>query len=244
MKVFASVVSVFAAAAMGAAAQQAQPDPNALLKGARMAAALVNLEDGLTGNLNKDGKQTPVALFLKGKNIQFQFSTQKDKWDIFHLRLDDEALNLFRIENGKTENFPAARLMEPIAGTDVTYEDLSMRFLYWPNAKIEAEENINSFDCYKLKIEKPKSVAGRYAAVYVWVSKKFGAFIRVAGYEASGKLVKEFQVLDVMPINNNVWGLRKMQVATYDPASGRKASITNLVFDSPRKAPKPAGLRP
>ncbi len=231
------------ATAMFAGAQQAQPDPAALLKGARMAAALVNMNDGLTGNLSKDGRQTPVALFLKGKNIQFQFSAAKDQWEIFHLRLDDEALNLFQIVNGKTVNFPAAKLVEPIAGTDVTYEDLSMRFLYWPNAKLEGEEEVNGFPCYKLKVDRPKGVGGRYAAVYVWVSKKHGAFIRVAGYEPKGGLVKEFQVLDVMPIDDKTWGLKKMQVSTHDPATGRKVSITNLVLDSPRKAPKPAGLR-
>jgi hypothetical protein len=243
MNPFTLIPAAFLTTLLVAGAQQAQPDPAALLKGARMAAALVNMNDGLTGNLNKDGRQTPVALFLKGKNIQFQFSTVKNQWEIFHLRLDDDALNLFRIADGRTVDFPAAKLMEPIAGTDVTYEDLSMRFLYWPNAKIEAEEEVNGFPCYKLKVEKPKAVSGRYAAVYVWVSKKYGAFIRVAGYESKGGLVKEFQVIEVMPINDKAWGLKKMQVSTHDPANGRKISITNLVFDSPRKAPKPAGLR-
>jgi len=143
-------LSVFLAITLAAGAvvqaQQAQPDPAAILKGARMAAALTELEDGLTGNLKGSGKNIPVSLFLKGKNIQFQFSTAKDAWEIFHLRMDDDALNLFQIANGKTVNFPAAKLVEPIAGTDVTYEDLSMRFLYWPNPKPEGEESINGFD--------------------------------------------------------------------------------------------------
>ena len=240
-------LSIFLAITLAAGAvvqaQQVRPDPAAILKGAHMAAALTELEDGLTGNLKGSGKNIPVSLFLKGKNIQFQFSTAKDAWEIFHLRMDDDALNLFQIANGKTVNFPAAKLVEPIAGTDVTYEDLSMRFLYWPNPKLEGEESINGFDCYKLRVDKPKAVAGRYAAVYVWVSKKHGAFIRVQGYEAGGGLVKEFQVIDVMPITDKIWGLKKMQVSTYDPAKNRRVSITNLVFDSPRKAVKPAGLR-
>ena len=46
-----------------------------------------------------------------------------------------------------------------------------------------------------------------------------------------------------MPINDKTWGLKKMEVATYDPTGKTKASITNLIFDNPRKAPKPAGLR-
>jgi len=243
MNPLARVSAVMLAAGLTAIAQQAPPDPAAILKGARMAAALTQLDDGLAGNLTKDGTKVPVALFLKGKDIQFQFSTAKDQWEIFHLSMDDDALDLFRIVNGKTEKFPAAKMVEAIANTDVTYEDLSMRFLYWPNPKLEAQENVNGFDCYKLRVDKPKNVNGRYAAVFVWVSKKHGAFIRVQGYEKGGGLVKEFQVLDVMPITDKIWGLKKMQVSTHDPANGRRTSITNLVFDSPRKTARPGGLR-
>lgn len=243
MNPLAAVSAMMLAAVLTAFAQQLPPDPAAILKGARMAAALVRQDNGLEGNLTKGAKKIPLALFLKGKDIQFQFSEVKDLWKVFHLRLDDEELNLFEMIDGRMVQFPAAKLVEPIAGTDVTYEDLSMRFLYWPNPQLEGEESVNGFDCYKLRVDKPKQVNGRYAAVYVWVSKKHGAFIRVQGYDKGGGLVKEFQVLDVMPLDGGVWGLKKMQVSTHDPANGRRTSITNLVFDGPRQLLRPGGLR-
>lgn len=243
MKAFAAVSAMLLAVGLTAVAEQGPPDPAALLKGARMAVALVDQAKGLEGNLIKGGTKIPVALFLKGRDIQFQFSEVKNVWQVFHLRLDDEELNLFEMIDGKTVRFPAAKLVEPIAGTDVTYEDLAMRFLYWPNPKLEGQESVNGFDCYKLRVDKPGKVGGRYAAVYVWVSKKHGAFIQVRGFDKDGGLVKEFQVLDVMPLEGGVWGLKKMQVSTHDPASGRRISITNLVFDSPRKLLQPGGLR-
>jgi len=236
----ATVVTV---ALMTSAAAQAQaPDARIILEGARLAASLTQLDEGLTGNLKKDGKAIPVTLFLKGKNIQFQFSEVKDTWQIYHLRLNDNSFDLFEMINGKTVGFPEAKLIRPIAGTDVTYEDLALRFFYWPNPKLEAEESINGEACYKLRLDKPKDTAGRYAAVYIWVHKKYGAFMRIQGYDKTGGLAKEFQVLEVMQVSDKVWTLEKMQVATHDPATGRRISITNLVFDAPRKN-KPRGLR-
>ncbi len=235
--------AVLAITLLATAVVRAQaPDAKAILEGARIAASLTKLEDGLSGNLKKDGRSIPVALYLKGKDIQFQFKPGEGPWQVYHLRLNDNAFDLFEIIDGKTVRFPEAKLVQPIAGTDVTYEDLALRFFYWPNPKFEQEENFNGEPCYKLRIDKPRDAAGRYVAVYIWVHKKYGAFMRIQGYDKNGGLVKEFQVQDVMQVSDKVWTLEKMQVATHDPATGRRLSITNLVFKKPSK-PMPQGIR-
>ncbi len=218
------------------------PSAQQILEGARMSATLTKLDQGLSGNLRKGGNPVPVTLFLKGKDIQFQFSENKGPWRIFHMRLGDESFNLFEITGGKTVNFPADKIVQPIAGTDLTYEDLAMRFFYWPNPKLEGTEEVGGEPCYKLRVDKPKGAVGRYDVVYVWVHTKFGAFMRIRGHNKTGGLLKEFQVQDVMAVADNVWTLRKMQVATCDPSSGRRVSLTDVTFDSPKKA-GPKGVR-
>ncbi len=224
------------------AAHGQQPDAKAILEGARISATLVKVADGLSGNLRRGNVKTPVTLFLRGKDIQFQFSENGSPWRVFHMRIGDEKFNLFEMINGKTQNFPPEKLVMPIAGTDLTYEDLALRFFYWPNPKLEGEENVGGETCYKIRVDKPKGTAGRYEVVYVWVHKKFGAFMKICGHDKSGGLVKEFQVEDIMQISKDVWTLRKMQVATHDPATGRRISITEMTFDAPNKA-GPRGLK-
>ena len=214
------------------------PSAQQILEGARISTTLTKLDEGLNGSLRK-GSQIPITLFLKGKDIQFQFSENKSPWRIFHMRIGDENFNLFEIIDGKTTEFPAKKIVEPIAGTDLTYEDLALRFFYWPNPKLEATEDVGGQLCYKLRIDKPRGSVGRYEVVYVWVHTKFGAFMRIRGHDKNGGLIKEFQVEDVMQIAENVWTLRKMQVATCDPSNNRRISITDVTFDKPKKA----GLR-
>lgn len=218
------------------AAPAQQPDPKAILEGARMSATLTKLDDGLSGNIRQDGRKIPVTLYLKGKDIQFQFQENKDAWRVFHMRIGDENFNLFEMIDGKTVDFPPDKLVQPIAGTDLTYEDLALRFFYWPDPKLEATEDVGGQSCYKIRIDKPKGSPGRYEVVYVWVHTKFGAFMRIRGHDKSGGLVKEFQVEDIMQIAKDTWTLRKMQVATHDPATGRRTSITDVTFDTPNKA--------
>jgi hypothetical protein len=247
MTSFATVLAITLGALAAVSAQQAAdpaaaPNAAAILQGARMAATLTTLDEGLSGNLKKDGKTVPVVLFLKGKDIQFQFAEVKNTWQGFSMQLNEAGFDLEEVINGKRVRFPAAKLTQPIAGTDVTYEDLAMRFFYWPNPKLEGVENFNGEDCYKIRVDKPTDAAGRYATVYIWVHRKYGAFMQIKGYDKGGGLAKEFVVQELMPVTDKIWSLKKMQISTHDPANqGRRLSITNLVFDSPRKT-KPKGL--
>lgn len=242
-KSLAPAIAFFATLLCSPVAQAQQP-PNAqqILEGARMAATLTVLDEGLSGNLRRGNTNVPITLFLKGKDIQFQFSENRGPQRIFHMRIGDAAFNLFEIINGKTVKFPPAKIVEPIAGTDLTYEDLALRFLYWPNPVLEGQENVGGQSCYKILVRKPAGVAGRYESVHVWVHAKFGAFMRIRGYDRNGGVLKEFQVQDIMQVANNVWTLRKMQVSTLNPATSRRVSLTDVTFASPKKV-GPRGIR-
>lgn len=205
------------------------------MRGARMAAALVKVDKGLSGRLQKGFKKVPLHLFLMGGDIQFHFTKKKGAPEVFHMRLGEKACDLFKIANGKRVYLSAKEMISPIAETDLTYEDLSLRFLYWPNPKLEEPEKVASQECYRVRIDRPKGATGNYQVVYVWVHQKFGAFMRIRGYNDKGTLIKEFQVEDVMKIDDETWTLRKMQVATHDPNSGRRKSITDVNFDTPNK---------
>ena len=218
------------------------PDPSAILEGARLSASLTKLEKGLSGSIRKGNHKTPVTLFLMGREIQFQFSETPDAPRIFHMRMGDSSYQLFEIIDGKTRDLSAKQLVSPIANTDLTYEDLSMRFFYWPDPKLEGSEMVGGQSCYKIRIDKPQQTPGRYQVVYVWVHEKFGAFMKIRGHDEKGGLLKEFQVEDIMQVADKVWTLRKMQVSAHDPQTGRRTSITDVTFDSPNQV-KPRGLR-
>ena len=232
-----SIATLACASTLALCPQARAQDPEAarILEGARMAATLTVLDEALEGKLLHKGRSTPLALFLKGNDIQFQF-TENNQPKNFHMRLGEGRYDLLEITNGKTSPFPPARIIEPIAGTDLTYEDLSLRFFYWPGAILEGEERVKGEACHKIRLNKPNGEAGRYETVYVWVHTRFGAFMRIRGHDRSGGLLKEFEVEDVMQVAKDVWTLRKMRVSSHDPSTGRRSSITDVTFSSPKKA--------
>ena len=138
--------------------------------------------------------------------------------------------------------FPEAKLSMAIERTDLSYEDLAMRFLYWPNGIVDGIEEIKGQECWVVRLANPTQ-AGRYAQVRAWVHKKSQALMQVVGYNAGGRPLKRFAVTDVMKVGD-AYTLRRMRVDTVDPVQNRVVGMTYLEFDKPKAAgPRPGGLR-
>lgn len=204
-------------------------DAEQLMERARIAASLQHAD--LNGHVSGPGGKADVALFMKGKNIQFQFY-EKGKWVPFHLRLGDDQFDLLEFKGGKTVKFPDSKLSAPIAGSDLTYEDLSFRFLYWPNPSLEGAERVSTHNCWKIRLNNPGR-KGAYSVVYVWVHKEFGAFMKIEGFDRSGKRLKRFEVRDVQKLSDGSYTLKKMDVLSMN--GNRTTSRSKLEFDKAKR---------
>lgn len=202
-----------------------------LLEGVRLSTTLQHGK--LDGYIRKDGKRTPLSLHLRGEDITFQFHSN-NTWSGFHMQLKDGNAKLYETEQGKAKPFPKDKISDAIIESDVTYEDLSLRFLYWKDAAVEGEDKIKMQPCYKLRLVNPGD-DGRYKLVYVWIHKKYGALMQVAGYDAAGKLLKRFHVTELMTVDK-IQTLKKMNVETYEPGTNKVTGITYLEFREPAKA--------
>lgn len=224
------VVAAVAAVSIVSSSAQADEAAERVLSGARYASTLQHQD--LHGQMKKNGAQTPISLFLRGENIQFLYKTRTGN-QRFHMRLKKDQFDLLDIVNGKTTNFSRQKIAQRINGTDLSYEDLSMRFLYWDDSKVVGEEKISGQKCYKVRLVNPGKT-GDYRIVYVWVNQKYGSLMRVIGYNAAGKPLKKFQVTDVMKVGKE-YTLKTMRVETINPRSNKSTGVTYLEFDKPQK---------
>ncbi len=219
------------------------PDADAMIKNIRLSATLKEMD--LNGQIRKEGggAKIPVSLFVRDGNMQFLLNNTER----FHIRMGDEKAELMTLNGaGKPTPFPAANLAKPILGTDITYEDLTLRFLYWPDAKLEAEERVNGANCYRVVLSNPGK-DGAFGKVYVWVHKEYGAFWQIRAHDRTGKPIKEFIVNSVMPLpGGKNYTVEQMRVNSLEDKGGKymTKSVTYIEFDKPdggAKAPK--GLR-
>ncbi|MCB1232948.1 MAG: outer membrane lipoprotein-sorting protein [Verrucomicrobiae bacterium] len=165
----------------------------------------------------------PFTLSLQPNYIRFKFDNPPQ---VIHLNTSNDQFFLKEVVAGSDAPVPPERYGQKIRGTDVTYDDLSMRFLYWPEAKIVGEDKMKTRDCWVVRVRNPDG-HGQYATVDIWVDKGSGGLMRMVGYNAQGKAIKRFEVLHGKKLDD-VWMVDEMRVETFDPQSGKRLSHTYL----------------
>jgi len=208
----------------GAGGGDAKPDPAEILRAVR----LTQFQDGtrLTGRVRSGARTAPFVLTAGNRLVEYRF--EKPPLTL-QLTLGDDRAALREVSGGTARVVTPARFDQAVADTDITFEDLSLRFLYWSNASIEGEEIIGPRKTWRIQVHSPDK-GSQYQAVHVWVDQLSGALMQMEGYNWSGIVVKRFRVVSGQTIGG-VWTLKQMRIETFVPGTKKVVSRTYLEID-------------
>lgn len=196
------------------------PDATEILKTARV--TQMAQEATLNGYLRTKNERIPFSLELSQGRIRYRFENPAQE---IQLELAEKEPVLREVTPPATkpsEVNPSDRLR----GTAITYEDLALHFLYWPNPKIIGEDTIKTRGTWKIEVQAPRN-RSQYGVARLWIEKESGALMRVEGYDMNGRIAKRFEVISGQKIDNQ-WMLRTMRVEEFEPGTRRIASRTYL----------------
>ena len=210
-------------------ADAAAPSAKEILVSVRMQQAQQEID--LQGQLREDAAVVPFRLTQTGSVIRYSFANPSEA---LQLRLGETDSRLEEITRSGVEKIAPAQFDHKVRGTAVTYEDLSLKFLYWPKAQVIGEENINTRSCWKLQLMAP-SRQSQYSSVFLWVDKAGGALMRLEGFDWDGKLAKRFHVISGQKIEGR-WFLKQMRIEEMQPGTNKVQSRTYLEIKKPSAA--------
>jgi hypothetical protein len=186
----------------------------------------------LTGELRKANIKASFSVSMSDKLMEFKFVAPDQ---IIRLDLGDSNYKL-------TENKVAVaekNYGQGVRGTDLTYEDLSFRYLYWPKPIKLDSERFATRKCWKVQMNNPRQGTGSYNTVIIWVDQESGGLMKMEGYryeQKDGKpvwtLLKRCAVKAGMKIDDATV-LKEMSVEAFDPASGKGLGKTFLEMNKP-----------
>jgi hypothetical protein len=197
-----------------------EPNAAAILDGVRLA----KVDRELSGQLRKeDGTTIPFGLSLSGSAVIYRFSNPDET---LRVELKDSGSTLNQDERGKSHLIAGNQLTERVRGTDLSYEDLSLRFLNWANPKVEGEQTVKGFSCWIILVQHA-SRDSNYTFVRMWIMKEGSALLRAEAFNSRGKLEKRFEVISSQKVEDK-WIPKQLRVQIYNPDSGKPESRTYL----------------
>ena len=106
------------------------------------------------GQLRHEKKKIPYLLALRPQSITFRFGSPDQ---VIQLTTENNKLTLKESfgDKSKLEVVKPEWYRSRIRGTDVTFDDISMRFLYWPGGVVTGSEKIKGQDCWNIRLNNP-----------------------------------------------------------------------------------------
>ncbi|MCE9609792.1 MAG: outer membrane lipoprotein-sorting protein [Chthoniobacter sp.] len=211
----------------GSAVAEETPDALGILKSVRVAQAAQNR--ALRGELRNAGKTVPFRLSMTAGVIRYEFTAPPFT---LQLRLGEKSSRFEEVTKGGTEKITPARFDTRVRDTDLSYEDLSLRFLYWPKAEVVGEQIMVLQKCWIVRVEPGSAKDSQYGSVKLWIAKNSGALMQAEAYDDAGKFVRRFKVISGQKTDDGLWILKEMRIEWVDPGKSRDRTPTYLNIDS------------
>ncbi len=164
----------------------------------------------LKAQIRGDASITPVTMSLRNHVISFGF---KDPEQTILLRLAPRESKLSEQISGTTRPISSTHLHDEVRNTGLTYEDLSLGFLYWPDPLLQGMETIRTRAAWKIDLQAP-SGEPLYGVARVWIDKESGGILRIEGYDKHGLLLRRFEIISAQKIDD-CWMLRQMRIESF-----------------------------
>jgi outer membrane lipoprotein-sorting protein len=207
-------------------------DAQEILKSVRM--AQTGQHRTLTGRLRVGSQITPLRLVLDGDTIRYEFTNPDEALIV---RLDDNGSRLDDKTAAGTKRVGLARLDDKVRGTDLTYEDVSLRFLYWKDAVPKGDDSFKLRDCWVLELHPGKAETSQYSTVRAWIEKASGGLLKAECFGANGKLAMRFQLVSIQKdkTEEGIWIPKSLKIERMEGDTTRDKMPTYLELEAPGK---------
>jgi len=113
-----------------------------------------------------------------------------------------------------------ARRMDKMLGSWISYYDLGLPFLYWPDSKCVGEDRMRGQDCQLIEVKSDKEP---YRRVKLWIQAEYFALLKAEAFDADENPVKRISITSFKRIGD-IWIPRGMDFAFVPPGQSLPSS--------------------
>ena len=164
---------------------------------------------------------TSKAIVGRGywKNI-FTSDALKPAQEVFTVTHTPGQPNLYTHEStgGAAGRMLPSSKFAPFANSDFWLCDLALDFFHWPEQRVLKKEFHRNCACTVLESVNAGTEKGGYARVVTWIDNDSLAVVEAYGYDAGGKLLKEFTPKTFKKVNGQ-WTVKEIEIRNVQTGS-------------------------
>jgi hypothetical protein len=106
---------------------------------------------------------------------------------------------------------PVPELSAPVRATDISWMDLSLSFLWWPDGTTVGAEEVRSRACYVVDVPAPGGFFGGCMGARLWIDPQIHIMLRADAFGKDGKVMRRMEVKGFKKINGR-WIIQDIEV--------------------------------
>jgi hypothetical protein len=134
---------------------------------------------------------------------------------------------------------PCPDLFAPIQGSDVSWSDLALSFLWWPDGTLAGEQEVLGRSCYVVEVPAPKGTeapggaggcrpsAGAYQRVRLWIDREMLMLLQAEGLDGEGRPLRRVWVKSFKKIGER-WMVKDLEVQQFPSPHRTKLTIQEV----------------
>lgn len=139
------------------------------------------------------------------------------------------------------EAAPLPDLFGPIAGSEISWMELSFSYFWWPHPRIVGSEKVaNRWECQIVEIDCPpeyREAAGAgWTQIRLWVAPAYNAVVRGEAWR-EGRALKRFEVQSVKKLRQ-VYMVGDMEVRNLETRARARLKVGRMKMVSPDYSPE------
>jgi hypothetical protein len=118
---------------------------------------------------------------------------------------------------------PAPDLYTPLAGSEITWMDLTLGFLWWTNGVTIGRQEIKDQMCYVVDLLAPPSAAeARYSSVRLWIETSHAMMMQAEAYDRAGNPARRVAIKSFKKVDEQ-WMIKDLEIRRLP--SGRRTLL-------------------
>lgn len=105
-------------------------------------------------------------------------------------------------------------LVANIGGTDISWMDLSLSFLWWPGAVARGEEEVRGRTCQVVDVPAPEGAFAGCSGVRLWIEPRIPIMLRAEAYDRKDTLIRRMEVKSFKKINDR-WVIKDIELTSF-----------------------------
>ncbi len=146
----------------------------------------------------------------------------------------------FHYEAGRPlQPAPVPGLDQPIEGTELTWHDLSLSFLWWPGGALAGRDNVRGRACAVVEVPAPAAdiaASNALASVRLWIDDSLAVPIQMEEYDAGNRVLRRISVKNFKKVGD-LWMVKNMDVLRYPSRHRTQIRIEEVVAGDATNTP-------